>query len=318
LNGPAEPPLLTSVAATSQPRALRAISGLGLLAVSIWGASFVATRIALEWLTPFGLVATRLWIGFAFLALLSRSRGGAVLPARRDMASCGVLSVLLAGHLLIQATGLLYTSAINTGWIIGFFPVAIAIGAQVFGKQRLRPLGWGGVSLGTAGVLVVMLRTPPNFAQARWGDLLQLGSCLTWTAYTLVGAGPVARSGALRVTALSMGMAAALVTVVTLGWQAGHLGDSFQHAAVTGRSLAALVFLGLLCNGLAYYLWFRAQHEHGPARVGGLLYVEPLVALLTGALLLHEPVTANAVAGGAVVLLGVWLVARGSAKAGAG
>ncbi len=279
-----------------------------MLAVVIWGASFAATRIALEWLTPFGLVAARLWIGFAFLLLLSRLRGGTILPLRRDLVACGVLGVLLAVHLLIQATGLLYTSAINTGWIIGFFPVAIAIGAQAFGQQRLRPLGWGGVLLGTAGVLAVMLRTPPNFAQARWGDLLQLASCLTWTAYTLVGAGPVARSGALRVTVLSMGLAAALVTVFAVA-------GGVQHAGVTARALTALVFLGLVCNGVAYYLWFRAQHEHGPVRVGGLLYVEPFVALLTGALLLHEPVTPNALVGGLAVLVGVWLVAKGATKA---
>ena len=283
------------------------ISVKGFFAVAIWGASFVATRVALQALDPFALVALRLWMGALLLTLVIGARGGPRLPAAKDRPACMGLGLVLAAHLLIQAYGLRSTTAINTGWIVGFMPVTIALAALLLGKQRLRSVGWLGVTIGTAGVLVVTLREPPNFADAHFGDLLQLVSCLTWTAYTLAGAGPVARNGALRVTALAMVVAAALASVATIwtGVLAGPL---------TRNALLALAFLGLLCSGVAYYLWSAAVDDHGPARVGALLYVEPFVTLVTAALVLREPVTTNALAGGACVLCGVWFVARGTEK----
>lgn len=285
----------------------RRISGKGLSAVAVWGASFVATRIALESFHPFGLVAIRLWMGAALLFLLARRAS----PKRRlssaDYPAGLFLGAVLAAHLLIQAYGLLYTSAINTGWIIGFMPVTIALGAYLLGQQRLQPRGWAGVALGTVGVLLVTAVTPPNFRHARWGDLLQIGSCLTWTVYTLAAAGPLARLGPLRVTAASMAVAAAIATVATMG-------SGLTRGPLFVSAVGATVFLGVACSGVAYYLWLAAMDEHGPARVSALLYFEPFVTLATAVLLKDEPITLNALAGGLCVLAGVWLVARGSTK----
>ena len=283
------------------------VSGAGLFAVVVWGGSFVATRIALDALTPFGLIAIRLWMGAGLLALVMAGRKQRLMPEPADLPRCVFLGVVLAAHLLIQAYGLLYTSAINTGWIIGFIPVTIAIGAWLLGQQRLNRTGWGGVGLGTLGVALVTAIAPRDFARAHFGDLLQLGSCLTWTVYTLAAARPNASSGVLRVTTFGMAAAAALSSVVAVF-------TGFVSGPLTPRSLTALVFLGVICGGVAYYLWFAAVERHGPAKIGALLYIEPFVALATGALVLHEHVTLNAVAGGLLVLVGVALVARGASK----
>jgi drug/metabolite transporter (DMT)-like permease len=260
-----------------QRHSLRALPVKGLGAVTIWGASFVATRVALRALDPFALVAVRLLAGAALLALVVRVRSGRLLPARSDLPVGVLLGCVLSLHLLMQAYGLEKTTAINTGWIVGFMPVTIALGAHLLHQQRLRQVGWLGVGVGTGGVLLVTMTTPPDFKQARIGDLLQIASCLTWTIYTLAGAGPVTRNGALRITLFSM--------------------------AVAGGVAASVV---------AYYLWYSALDQYGPARVGSLLYLEPFVALATGAVLLHEPVMPNALAGGLCVLAGVWFVAKGS------
>lgn len=283
------------------------ISGKGLLAVIVWGASFAATRVALEVLTPFGLVAVRLWAGAILLALVLHLRGGALWPARRDIPACMFLGTVLAVHLVLQAYGLQRTTAVHTGWIIGFIPVTIALGAWLLGQQRLRRRGWVGVALGTVGVLVVTWARPPDFAHAQLGDLLQVASCLTWTVYTLASTGPIGRNGALRVTTLGMVVAASLTTVAAAG-------GGLSVGAWTWNSVLAVAFLGPVCGGVAYALWFAAQREHGPARLGALLYIEPFIALATGTLLLGEPVTLHALVGGLVVLAGVWLVSRGSAR----
>lgn len=283
----------------------RAFSGKGLIAISLWGASFVFTRIALRSCNPFGLVAFRLLTGSFLLFAIARARGGPMLPARGDVPVCGFLGLVLSLHLLIQAYGLQYTTAIHTGWIIGFIPVTIALGAHLLGKQRISRVGWIGVAVGAGGVLIVTSASLPGFAQARLGDLLQVSSCITWTVYTLAAATPVVRSGALRVTALSTGVAAIIVTVATVG-------TGWLRGAVTLETLLALGYLGVFCSGWAYYLWFQALTEHGPARAGSLLYLEPFVTLGAAAAMLREPVTGHAILGGGTVLIGVWLVAQGA------
>ena len=290
---------------TDRRQKTTAFSLKGLFAVVVWGASFVATRIALETLNPVALVAIRLLLGAGLLAVILRATGHRVLPTHADRTTCGLLGVVIAAHLLLQARGLDYTSAINTGWIIGFIPVCIAVGAQLLGQQRLARLGWIGVAVGTAGVLLVTLEKPPDFAHARLGDLLQIASCLTWTLYTLASAGVIARQGALRVTTFAMGAAALLCTIAALGTGA-------LRAPLTAEAVLAIAFLGLLCSGVGYYLWFAATHERGPTRIAALLYLEPFVTLAVATTLMNEPITRSAILGGLCVLLGVYLVSRGS------
>ena len=284
---------------------LRRFSGKGLCAIALWGVSFVLTRVALRSFDPFGLVALRLLVGSTLLFAAARLRTERFLPVRADLGVCVFMGLTLGAHIAMQVYGLQYTTAINAGWIIGFIPVTIAVGAHVLAKQKLLACGWAGVAVGALGVLLVTSSALPGFKDARFGDLLQILACLTWAVYTLAGVDPIRRSGALRVTALTMGVAALLNAAAT-PW------TGILSGPLALRPCLALAFLGFFCSGLAYYLWFQAVDEHGPARTGSLLYLEPFVTLTAASLTLHEPVTVNVIFGGLCVLCGVWLVAGGS------
>lgn len=283
------------------------LSYYSLVSVVFWGQSFIATRIALTALSPVAVVALRHGTGAAVLTGWLLARGRPLLPAPADRLASVILGLVLGVHLLIQTSGLLYTSAINTGWIIAFIPVTIAVGARVFFGQRMPWLSWLGVTVGLAGVLGVTASPPAAFTRAHWGDLLQLISCFTWTAYTLLSAGPVARNGALPVTAVAMGVAALInaFAVPLVGVTTG---------PVTAQVVVAVVFLGVLCSGVAYACWNLALERDGATRTGAMLYFEPFVTLATAVTVLSEPVTINALLGGPVVLAGVWLMGRGGRK----
>lgn len=297
-------------------------SGKALFAVVVWGASFVATRIALETFTPAGLVAARFVSASVLLAAIARWTGRKIVSVPGDRLACVALGALLGFHLYIQAVGLRFTSAISAGWIIAFSPVPIAIAGLVFLRQRLAWSGWWGIGVATAGILSIVLSTTPGFAQARTGDALQLASCLTWTIYTIASAGVVSRNGALGVSAATMGSAA--VCLVLAAIVSGRAGDQAQGSPVgmgavvlsgfliaplTAKSLVALAYLGIVCGAVAFWCWYSAVNEHGAARAGAYLYIEPFVTVLASAALLQEPITAPVVAGGILVLAGVWLVA---------
>ncbi len=120
--------------------------------------------------------------------------------------------------------------------------------------------------------LFVTMPSLPRFEHARFGDLLQLSTCLTWTVYTLASAGPVARNGALSVTTFATCVAAltAVVAVATEG---------VTHAPLTIRTCLSAAFLGFVCSGVAFVLWNRALRDQGPSRVGSMLYFEPFVTV---------------------------------------
>jgi len=282
------------------------VSGAALFAVVAWGASFVATRIALEAFTPFAIVALRLTLGAALLLAVARAGRLRAMPGRETAGVAVLLGLLVAAHLLIQAIGLGHTTAMNTAWIISFIPVVIALGARLFLGQRLPALAWTGVAIATLGVLLVTAQEPPDFAHARLGDLIQLGSCFTWAAYTLVAVRPLQRWGSLPMTAGPMAVAAAVL------WLAAAVDGRLLVAPPHFASLLSIVFLGVFCSGVAFLLWFRAVSAVGPARSGVYLYVEPFVTLALAWAMLDEPVMASAVAGGMAVLVGVALVHRSS------
>lgn len=271
-----------------------------LCSIVFWGSSFVATRVALTWLSPFALVAARLWLGFATMVVLGRWLWPGHSLRRQDRARCILLGIILAAHLLLQNVGLLRTTATNTGWIIGFIPTAIALGAVLFLHERLTLRGWLGIGLGALGVLVVSLSTGMRFDDAKIGDLLQFTSCITWTAFTLVSVRPIRESGATVVTTWTIGVAALATTAATAAGGAG-------IATYAPGPLVALLFLGVICSGVAYALWNHAVRTIGSPATGAYLYLEPFVTLLAAQLVLDEPFNAVGLAGGVIVLVGVWM-----------
>ena len=283
-----------------------------LFAVTVWGGSFVATKHALgpedaRVFTPFGLVTMRFLLGGGVMLVWLLKRGERVLPEPADRRRTTLLGGILAAHIGIQTYGLKYTYATHAGWIVAFSSVTIAVAAHLFLRQRLRTVGWLGVVIAMAGVYGV---TRPHSGTAPehmgFGDFLQFVGCFTWTAYTLVGARAVRGSGSLRVTT-SASLVAGLAMLVPVCF------SGFGNAPGWPEILS-LLYLGLLSSAAAFAAWMHAQAKFGSQRTAAMLYLEPFVTALVASFV-GEPIVLVTVIGGVTVLLGVWLVQRGAAKA---
>jgi drug/metabolite transporter (DMT)-like permease len=280
-----------------------------LFAVTVWGGSFVATKLALgspaaTGIAPFALVAMRFLLGGLVLLAVLVARRGPILPEPGDRPRVALLGLLLGVHIGVQTYGLSFTLATHASWIVCFTSVTIALAAHFLFAQKLRWIGWLGVALAAAGVLgVTRSHTAAPGSSVGFGDFLQFTGCFTWAAYTLLGKRAVEGSGALRVTTaatLSAGIALAGVSVFTgLG------------ASLGTTELLAVLYLGLLSSAAAFLAWYHAQAVHGSQRTAATLYVEPFVTAGV-AVFFGEPLVLATVLGGAVVLAGVALVQRGS------
>jgi drug/metabolite transporter (DMT)-like permease len=277
--------------------------GKALVATLFWGLSFVAVHIALEGFSPFGVVWMRSALGALILLGALRARGAALLPERADRPRCLLLGAILGVHLLVQTVAQQWTTAARSGWIIAFIPVVVALLSAAFLGRRLRPLGWAGIAIATAGVLALTSVPPEELARAGWGDLLMLSTCFMWASYTLLSYGPMQRSGALSTTAFSMGIAALPSLVAAV------LQDPLALPPV-GRSLAALVFLGVGASAIATWAFNSAVAEIGPEHAAAFQYLQPCVTLAGSALLLDEPLGTALLQSGPLILLGVWMIQR--------
>ena len=94
--------------------------------------------------------------------------------------------------------------------------------------------------------------------------------------------------------------------------QAGHSLSEFSH--LTLNAWLGIGFLGLICSGIAYIFYYDALQVIPATQAGVFLYLEPLVTLVVAAIILGEPLLLVSLLGGAVILMGVWMVNRPESK----
>lgn len=281
---------------------------MALVAVLLWGVSFVATKAAVAEISPVTLVVLRFGMGVVLLHALLALRGKPLLPPRElwlPLAGLGFLGVFV--HQLLQAHGLVTTTATSTAWLVGTIPIWSALIAVVFQRQRLGPVDVLGLVVGFVGAVLVVTRGVLDSTvlalPATKGSLLIVASTINWAAFTAVGGATLRRLGPLRAMAGTMvaGWAMLLPFLVAgAGWR--------QIDDLSPTGWLAVTFLGIGCSGIAYALWFGALERLEPPRVAAFIYLEPLVALVFAAALLGERVGAVTVLGGLLVLAGVALV----------
>lgn len=279
-------------------------------AVIVWGASFIATKIAVGEILPVTVVWMRFAIGIVILGALTFARKQFALIAGKELAYFAVLGFLgIAFHQWLQSTGLLTAQATTTAWLVAVTPVFIAIlGATVL-KEKLRRWQIVGIALAAVGVLLVVSRGDfSTLAVGQFGtpgDMLVLISSANWAVFSIAS-----RQGLQRHPAGRM-----MFYVMTLGWLITSVqffaGVGFADIAnLTQQGWIAVLFLGIVCSGLAYIFWYDALQIIPASQVGVFLYVEPIVAVIVAAAILNEPFGLVAMLGGATILVGVWLVNR--------
>lgn len=276
-----------------------------LFAVLFWGASFIATKYLLAELTPETIISMRLILAIILLLAVA-------LIQKRDFSInfkshlyILVLAMIAVFHLWIQVTGLKFTTASNTGWIIGTAPIFIAILGLIFFKEKLNALKIIGIVTATFGLLLLVGKGDlSNIDLIRnKGDLLVLSSSFTWGIYSIVNK-KISLNYSPLMTILYLFIMMAII-IIPLTVSASSI-NSVKN--LSGLGWIAILFLGLLCSGVSYVIWAYALREMESAKVGAYLYFEPFVTVLTAWIFLRENITLLMMLSGLIITLGVFLV----------
>lgn len=285
------------------------------MAVLLWGASFVANKIALVQLSPVHLLLIRACLAALALNGLLLKQGRWVeitLLKRRSWTRIGLIvlvSVFL--HLLTQMTGLQRTSAINGALLITLAPLFIfALSVAFFSEPVTWPKVAGFLTAILGSALVITrgdLQTLRLNSQTLVGDLLIVASAIGWALYSSLGRDLLQARSPLLVVALVFNLSVPLLSAL-----AALSGQSFVAtlSSLTWRTWGAVFFLAWGCSALAYVLWYAALQKQQMSQVSVLQYLQPLVATLLSITLLGESVVWATAIGGGLILSGVTLVNR--------
>ncbi|MBI5945740.1 MAG: DMT family transporter [Chloroflexi bacterium] len=281
-----------------------------LFAVIVWGASFIATKIAVGQISPIAVVWLRFAIGIPLILFAVVMRKQFAFPKGSEWLYFTLLGFLgISFHQWLQSNGLKTAQATTTAWIVSTSPAFIAILGWMILKEKLNLLQSSGIVLAMIGVLAVVSKgdlstiAVGNFGTT--GDFLILISSVNWAVVSILSRRGLRNHPSTLMTFWMM----------TIGWlitfAALLVNKSYTEIPqLDTRGWIAMIFLGIFTTGFAYIAWFDALSQLPAAQTGAFLFVEPLTSMVVAAVILNEQITLVSVLGGAVILFGIWLVNR--------
>lgn len=274
--------------------------GLLALIALIWGSSFALIDVALDSFRPGVIVAARVALGAAALALVPASRKRVT---REDLPRIAFLGVIWMGiPLSLFPIAQQWIDSSVAGMINGAMPLTAAAWSALLLRRAPGRTQLFGLIVGFGGIVAI------SWDQVQGSSASFQGTALVLIAVTLYGlsanvAVPLQqRYGALPV--LLRAQVAALIIVVPFGLL--HL----EGSTWSWDAAVSMVPLGALGTGLAFALMATLVGRVGGPRGSVAIYFVPVVAVIIGVTLLDETIAAAAILGSALVLVGAWLTSR--------
>jgi drug/metabolite transporter (DMT)-like permease len=273
----------------------------------VWGTTYLAIRVALESL-PVALLAGFRWMAAGLILTALLPLFGERLPSLsswRSIALVGFLMNVLGNGLLVWAEQ--YVPSGLTAVVVAMVPFwSVSVEALIPGGERLTRRALAGLATGFAGIVVLVWpELTSGGAAGRMFVLgvlaLQVGS-LGWaigTSYTKrhhLGGTPLASS------ALQMIFSGAMLMAI------GTVLGEWAQVTFTTRTLAAMIYLTVAGSVIGYTAYVYCLKYLPVATVSLYAYVNPIIAVVLGTLLLAEPFSARIVLAAALVFTGVAIV----------
>ena len=273
----------------------------------IWGTTYLAIKVALETIPPFLMGGIRYLIGGTVLAAWLVARRDGLPPVREwpQLAILGFLMIALGNGGVVWAEQ--YLASGLTAVVIATSPFwMVTIDALFPGGDRLGLRQWGGLFIGFCGI--VLLMWPELSLGGASGRATALGilavqiACAGWAVASAYTKRHAVSRNVLGVAAVQMFFGGVFMTL------AGTVTGEWAHLAFSPRTLAVLVYLTLAGSVIAFAAYSYALRHLPIATVSLYTYVNPVIAVALGTLLLGEPFRASMLVAAAVILVGMFVV----------
>jgi drug/metabolite transporter (DMT)-like permease len=279
-----------------------------------WGSTYLGIDIAVQTIPPALMCGIRFSVAGMVMLVVCALTGRKVLYSPRLIALAAIVGLLLlmGGNLTLCYAELSVSSGL-AALIIAITPLwFLVLDSLLLGNHHISNRGKAGLALGIVGLVILV-----------WPDLQQgsLGHREFWASISLIGG---SFSWALG-SVLSKRWLSSMDVFSSTAWQvaisgAGNLLFAFlngdlSHVTWTARGLGAVAYL-VVCGSWIGYTAYIFLLQHVPmSKVSTYAYVNPVIAVILGWLILHERVDRFILAGSVVVILSVILVTSAKVKA---
>jgi drug/metabolite transporter (DMT)-like permease len=284
----------------------------------VWGSTYLAIAIQVQTLPPLLSAGLRHAVAGALLGawLLARGRRGAPRIDRAELAGAALVGALLlaGGNGLVVLAERTVPSGL-TALVVASVPLWIVVFRLVAGDRIAASLV-GGVLAGFAGVALLVVPSGASGDVDALGLLMVVAASFSWALGTFASPRLRMPRDPFVSTALQMLAGGALLVLVGVAIGEPARADPSRFSTASVLALAYLVVFGSLV-AFSAYTWLL---QHAPVSVvATYAYVNPVVAVVLGALVLSEAVTPSMLLGAAIIIAAVaFIVSRGGARSASG
>jgi drug/metabolite transporter (DMT)-like permease len=284
--------------------------GLGIL-YAVWGSTYLAIAVAVDTIPPFLMAAMRFGLaGFVLLGWVALRQGGDFhLPSRREVRDTSIVgALLLGGGMGMVAWGEQTIPSGIAALLIALMPVWVAVLGRVFLGERLPRIAGIGIVVGFAGVAVLAGPTALGVSDAldAAGLAAIIVSPIAWSIGSLYATRrAVLPQLPLMATGTQMVAGAAVLAVMSV--VTGEPGR-FDVTSVSTESFVAFLYLTVIGSLLAFTTFGWMLRVAPLPLVATYAYVNPIVAVILGALILSEPIEPRTLVAGAIIVGAVALI----------
>ncbi len=269
-----------------------------------WGVSYAVNRIMALALPPLLAAGARFLLAAGFLLAFARWRKLALPRGRRDwlfLVAAAVLGIVVSNGLSVLS---LRHIASNQAALISASAAFWIAWLGMYGRRasRVSPRTWVGLALGFVGVAVLVSAHGFDERSNVGWQLTILVSALCWALASMVIRESHSQSDPLAFTACYLLIGGTLMTCIGLAH-----GDAAAWAW-SSTGLLAIGFLAIVSSTFGFVSYAYLLRHEPPSRIGTYAYVNPIVAVFTGWLLLNEGLDGAQLLGSAIVFVGVFLV----------
>ncbi len=260
-----------------------------------WGMSFVATKFVVNVFAPFPAALYRFLT--ALIVLFPFTKNKKLLDVNAFWSGFWGITM----YFVFENTALIYTNPTNAAVIVSSAPILYVLFTHIFHKQKTNIFHYVGSLIAFTGVALVIingriLKLNPL------GDILAFGSALAWVLYTHYVMKMEKHDGIDQVFSITFW---GVVTLIPFSLFQ-NMKPSFEI-----KSFIGLIYLGIICSALGYFLWNKSIVLIGDRRTTNAIYFIPMVTILSESLLIRTPLTFYSIIGVLSLILGLYIFERG-------
>jgi drug/metabolite transporter (DMT)-like permease len=278
---------------------------------TIYGLSFIFSKTALGYTTPAVMLVLRFGIALLVMLLLIAFR-----IIRIDLKGKPVLPLLLLGlfqpviYFIFESYGIEYTNASFSGIMIALIPIISTIMSAIFLKEELKRSKLFWILCSVAGVELISVTESQSGAIQLKGVIFMVLAVLSASAFSIMSRSLSDKFTSFERTFVMMVLGFAAYVIMGLVQYGGGFAPAIAEGVQHREVIVSVLFLSVLSSVVAFFGQNYSISALNVQRAMVFANLAPVVSVIAGVLLLGEPFTPLSAAGGALIIVSIFMVNR--------